>query len=503
MTNVPALDPATVLAVAIIALSLLLISSYLTTNDWTQSIPQAPQAPIWRRFFIEPDHDQRKAWADSVPNSGLILYRGMFNKPKILLTTPAAIQEVYQRGAANSRRRPPEATETSPTDVYTPTDQESVSALLGQTQELVNLLHKAAATDSRVEISELINRTTLDIVGQAGFGLDFDCLANPDNDLWKEYAAVFRGEGNGARAGLAWTMLAHLLPGKIVEKFPTKRNEQTAKAVEVVRRRIGGVIAKKKAEILASAEVGRKDSIVDRDEGEEASNLSKAAIGEGHNDIISACISEGGITDFEMLVNQALGILGAGHETIAQTICLAIFELSKDKTLQTRVRAEIKEHIQSKEDSSSLAATHLDLITSIPLLTAICNETLRLHPIIPALAREPTPSVNLLGHQISQGTVLIIVQKVFNHNPSLWSQDPSQFLPTRWISDPTGGAKERLAFMTFGEGPTMCIGEKMARAEMAIVLAGLIREFEMEYVGQGRDGQRQKLEFDWGGCVDD
>ncbi|GIZ38879.1 hypothetical protein CKM354_000227800 [Cercospora kikuchii] len=373
MTNVPALDPATLLAVAIIALSLLLLTSHLTTNDWTRSIPQAPQAPIWRRFFIEPDHDQRKAWADSVPNSALILYRGMFNKPKILLTTPAAIQEVYQRGA-NSRYQ--KAT----------ISRKILSSLLGnglvtavgedhqmqrkllqpvfklrhiknqyplfwaKTQELAESLQKAAAksednasSGGAVEITGLVNRATLDIIGQAGFGLDFDCLANPDNDLWKEYAAAFRGGGNRSRAGLVWTLLVHFLPRNLVEKFPTTRNQQTAKAVEVVRRRIGGVIAQKKGEIFASEEeeAGRKDSVVDRDEGT-ASNPSKAAIKEGHNDIISACIREG-ITDFEMLVNQALGILGAGHETIAQTLCLAIFELSKDKTLQDRLRAEITE----------------------------------------------------------------------------------------------------------------------------------------------------------------
>lgn len=92
------------------------------------------------------------------------------------------------------------------------------------------------------------------------------------------------------------------------------------------------------------------------------------------------------------------------------------------------------------------------------------------------------------------------IMPIFNRNPALWDQDPNIFNSDRWLKSANGGAKERFAFMTFGHGPSACIGEKMARMEMAILLAGLVAAFEVEFVGQGNDldEKREELEFEWG-----
>ncbi|KAI5363655.1 Putative cytochrome P450 [Septoria linicola] len=138
-----------------------------------------------------------------------------------------------------------------------------------KTRELVGRLNEERKVEDgeggegKVEVIELVTRATLDIIGQAGFGLDFDCLANPDNELWNEYAAAFRGVGNGGQAGLVWSVLARFLPRKVVEFLPGKRSEEVGKAVKVVRRRIGEVIAAKKMAMKESdeKEEPRKDSL--------------------------------------------------------------------------------------------------------------------------------------------------------------------------------------------------------------------------------------------------
>ncbi|CAK1359025.1 unnamed protein product [Cercospora beticola] len=534
-TILPALNPTSALIIATILLALLYFSSHiLTAENWAHNVPQAPQEPLYSRLLQEPSHDALRKWAETIPNSGLLLYRGLYKKPKILLTNTAAAQEVHQkRNQENGSGYKYEKESVV---------RKSLASLLGEglvtaageehkvqrkllqpvfklrnvknqyplfwskTRELVAALQESASQDSsgKVELTGLVNRATLDIIGQAGFGLDFDCLANPNNELWEEYAAAFRGAGNGSQhTGLLWSTLARFLPRRVVEMLLSRRNEQTKKAVGAVRRRIGNVIARKKndAERLTNA---RKDSVVIYDAKEQQSELLDANEEDvnNNNDIISQCIRSG-ITDFEMLLEQSLAILGAGHETIAQTLCVAIFELSKNKPLQDRLRAEIYDKLpwisQSREEQSP-TESELDSIETLQLLNAVCNETLRMYPIIPSLVREAACDVELLGHRIPKGTVIMTILPIFNRNPALWDQDTSLFNPDRWLVSANGGAKKRSAFMTFGHGPSACIGEKMARSEMAILLAGLVAAFEVEFFGQGVDGKekREELEFEWG-----
>lgn len=430
-TIIPALDPTITLIIAVTSLALLYLSPHiLTANSWTYNIPHTPQEPLYLRLLEEPSHDRLRNWAEIIPNSGLLLYRGLFNKPKILLTNTAAAQEVHQKRNledGSSYRYEKESVM-----------RKSLASLLGEglvtavgeehklqrkllqpvfklrnvksqyllfwskTRELVTALQDSAGRDSdgKVEITGLVNRATLDIIGRAGFGLDFDCLANPNNELWNEYAAAFRGAGNGSQhTGLLWRTFAPFLPRRVVEMLPSRRNEQTRKAVGAVRRRIGDVIARKKKDAEGSMK-GRKDSVVVHDTREQKSEPADANEDDTKsNDIISQCI-RAGITDFDMLIEQSLAILGAGHETIAQTLCVAIFELSRDKSLQDRLRAEINENLPwvSQSRRQNPTESDLDSIETPPLLNAVCNETLRMYPIIPSVVREAACEVNLLGH---------------------------------------------------------------------------------------------------------
>ena len=85
-----------------------------------------------------------------------------------------------------------------------------------------------------------------------------------------------------------------------------------------------------------------------------------------------------------------------------------------------------------------------------------------------------------------------------NRSPNLWTKDPSKFDPDRWLDDPSGGAKDRHAFLSFSQGPRSCIGEKFGRAEMAFILAGLLESFEMEFVDAGVEGRSKDVVLEYG-----
>lgn len=77
--------------------------------------------------------------------------------------------------------------------------------------------------------------------------------------------------------------------------------------------------------------------------------------------------------------------------------------------------------------------------------------------------------------------------------------DPAEFHVERWLSslvenklDSSSGAIDAYSFTTFGRGPRTCISERFARAEIAVVLAGLVRRFEISF--QGASGRGKGIE---------
>jgi cytochrome P450 len=73
---------------------------------------------------------------------------------------------------------------------------------------------------------------------------------------------------------------------------------------------------------------------------------------------------------------------------------------------------------------------------------------------------------------------------VLHRHRKLW-RDPDAFDPSRFMPPPgsSPGASvppiPRFAYLPFGAGPRVCVGAQFALAEATLVLAMLIREFEV------------------------
>lgn len=335
------------------------------------------------------------------------------------------------------------------------------SVFLKKSQELVGILQAESAKTPHVEVTQFLNRASLDVIGLAGFGLDFGCLSEPGNELWTEYGTAF-----GATPEALWARLLHIA-------FPTlhallgnflKWHEKTRKAMDLVRGRIKQVIAKK--------------------HGEATSNSS---------DLISLLLQQRLITSTDKLIDQSLTILGAGHDTTASTLSLAMYFLSKYPEKQKALRSEIRSNLPSTPMPDDL-----ERLETLPYLNAVITETLRLHPIIPHTPRVTTAPTRICDHILPTGTTLLLCRGAIQRSPEIWPHDPSAFYPERWVGQVNGGAEDRLAFLGFGAGPRNCIGEKFARAEIGCLLAEILKKFEVEFVGTGQDGKSSEVELDLG-----
>jgi cytochrome P450 len=324
--------------------------------------------------------------------------------------------------------------------------REMINAMLSQIQE-------SSPTDqpsSIIEIRDWSSRATLDIIGVAGLGQDFNAIADPTNELNLTYQTIF----SPSDGGRILQLIASLLPQWLLKILPLKRQKELGHAIRTIKKVAADLIRSKREKL----EKGNRTDL----------------------DILSVAIESGNFTD-EDLVNQLMTFLAAGHETTASAMAWAVYLLCKHPDVQTRLREEIRSALPSIRDSKE-AISSQD-IDKLPYLSAVLNETLRVFPPVPLTLRESIADTTIQGSFVPAGTTIIICPWAINTARTLWGPDAHDFKPERWLGPGranTGGAPSNYAVTTFLHGPRSCIGRDFAKAEFACLMAALVGAFEME-----------------------
>jgi cytochrome P450 len=165
--------------------------------------------------------------------------------------------------------------------------------------------------------------------------------------------------------------------------------------------------------------------------------------------------------------SNILTFLSAGHETTANTLAWSIFLLSQSPEWRSRVLEEAERELGSPDN----------LADRLVVTKAVIEEALRLYPPIAALSRTAVEADTLGDLPVKPRSLIVIAPYVLHRHRAIWDRpdafDPSRFLPEARSAIP------RFAYLPFGVGPRTCIGSSFALQEAAIVLAVLVRHFEM------------------------
>ena len=305
---------------------------------------------------------------------------------------------------------------------------------------------------SIVNFGDWLSRCTLDIIGLAGMGFDFNAIADPNNELIKTYKNIFNPKGFSVKV---FFVLNQVIPTWLFEKLPIKRNLEVVEAASVVRSVSHDLIKHKQTKMA------EKPDVIDKD-------------------IISVALSSG-VFSVENLVDQCMTFLAAGHETTATATSWALLELCRQPSIQARLREEIRTLLPSPSSTVPLTA---DLVDKLPYLHAVCNEVLRFYSPVPLTRRVAIKDTVVGGHPLPKGTEIIIAPWATNFDSSLWGSDADKFNPDRWMGEKranTGGAESNFANLTFLHGPRSCIGLGFAKAEFSVLLASIVGSFEFEF----------------------
>jgi cytochrome P450 len=168
-----------------------------------------------------------------------------------------------------------------------------------------------------------------------------------------------------------------------------------------------------------------------------------------------------------------VAFIGAGHETTANTLSWTLYLLSQSPEALTRLTAEIDEVVGEGE----VTATHLPRLV---YARAVLEESMRLYPPAPFMSREPLAEDRIAGIRIPKGTLIAIPPWVLHRHRLLW-KDPDLFDPERFMP-PQRDSIDRFAYLPFGAGPRVCIGQSFAMQEALIVLARIVQSVSFALV---------------------
>lgn len=170
------------------------------------------------------------------------------------------------------------------------------------------------------------------------------------------------------------------------------------------------------------------------------------------------------------LIDQ-LGVLFlAGHETSASALTWVFFLIATQPEVVRRIRAEVDEVVGDGE-------VEFEHTRRMPYIMNVFRETLRLYPPITFLPRVALEETRLGDRRVKRGAMIMVAPWILHRHDLYWRDphvfDPDRFLPERKEELTTG------AYLPFGIGPRVCVGAAFAQTEAALIVARLIRRFDL------------------------
>ncbi|MBL8920382.1 MAG: cytochrome P450 [Myxococcaceae bacterium] len=175
----------------------------------------------------------------------------------------------------------------------------------------------------------------------------------------------------------------------------------------------------------------------------------------------------------QQLRDEVMNIFFAGHETTANLMTWSVFLLSQHPAVRDAVEAEVKTVLGTRPPEP-------EDVPKLTLLAAVIREVLRLYPPAWLFARQCFEDTEVAGERFTKGQVVLVLPYVTHRLPTLW-KDPDTFDPSRFAQEPsTDAATWKYAYLPFGAGPHVCIGNHFALLEATVVLAMLLQRGRLE-----------------------
>ncbi|KAH9821277.1 cytochrome P450 monooxygenase [Melampsora americana] len=351
--------------------------------------------------------------------------------------------------------------------------------LLQLRQKWTDLISASEKPYLVIDVMSWFSRSTLDIIGSAGFGYQFGALES-DEETSKLGKAFQRLNATGANQRTPFTTLIsqmiQLLPAPLMIYKPALMKVIDASLITM------------RSECKALLDVKKKEAAVKGAAGKDLVSVLLRA---------NRTIDEKERLSDEEVIGQMTTFLFAGHETAATTLAWLFWTLAKNPSVQEKLRQELQEAGTWNNDEEDIS---FDRLNSLPFLEAVCREILRIHPPASQAVREAAVSdvIPVSGDaepiQIAAGEKVMISIPACNLSQAAFGPDADLFRPERWLQDAPASRLPGVwaGLMSFLGGPRACIGYRFAIMEIKVLVSVIIPQFRFEE----RDGQGNGPEID-------
>lgn len=225
--------------------------------------------------------------------------------------------------------------------------------------------------------------------------------------------------------------------------LPTSSNRIVRQSVEVIDRVLLPIIAERRRSV--------------KDTGDLLSMLVLA--------------SEDGGMDDAQLRNEVMTLFGAGYETTANTLTWVFYLLSQHPDVETKLRQEIELVLPNCRSAT------LEDLPRLPYTEMVIKETMRCYPTSIAISRDAVEDVEIGDYLIPKGATVMLSQWMLHHDSRFWDE-PQQFRPERFNAEDEPNIN-KYAYLPFGAGPRICLGNSFALMEARLVLVTILQHFHL------------------------
>lgn len=184
--------------------------------------------------------------------------------------------------------------------------------------------------------------------------------------------------------------------------------------------------------------------------------------------LLDARTEDGEALSTRDLCDELRTLLFAGHETTSISLAWALHFLHRDDGVRDRLLEELR----------ARARAGVDELVRSPWLNAVCDEALRLHPVVPFIAKTASRPFTLRGVDVPAGAGVFAATAHAHLDPGVFPEAQA-FRPQRFLENKPGP----FAYFPFGGGARRCLGAAFAHYEMRVVLSTLLLHHRFEGVG--------------------
>jgi cytochrome P450 len=171
----------------------------------------------------------------------------------------------------------------------------------------------------------------------------------------------------------------------------------------------------------------------------------------------------------QQLRDEVITLMVAGHETTSGALAWTLLLLSPHPEIEARLREEYTRVLGGRQA----------VIEDLPQLTfgrMVLEESMRLYPPAWAFGRQALDEDEISGYRIAKGAFVLMFPAVTHRHSDCWER-PDVFDPERFAPERATG-RHRFAYIPFGGGPRVCIGNQFALTEAQLILATILPRYQ-------------------------